>query len=246
MESQLRNDFAKVRDEYGLIQPGNGSGGNGLRYTSDYLLILKRLGFCKTDDINDFEQVTKRCRAGVIPGCYNRSPVNTDQEGPDDYVALAAADRDIAFDIFTYGVNNNWIYCNVEPGIKYNWTWEVFRRYVLGKKDRTHRLSALFFRQPQLIAHFYYAASFKCPLWRKLAWFLSIWYTSFSETKGQDDWVLSNHLIITYLMSSQRTWYQDWVCNYWGKQFKKTWPGGFKELLTKYFGWEHPLAKYSD
>ena len=241
-ELQLREDFAKVTDKFGFITPDGSVSGNGIRYTSEYLMILEKLGFQLVADRRKFWDLINLCEAES--GCVNRNPDNKDGQGPDDYCALVAADIDCAVEVYGHGLKTGWIYCNPEPGVRYNWTWEVLRRYVLGKTDRTHRLSALFFRQPQLIAHFMYSALRVPSLWRRLWWTASVWHTAFSETKHQDEWVLSQHLITSYLKQSHMTWYQNWVCKYWEKQFKKTWVGGFKELLTKYFGFEHPLARY--
>lgn len=242
----IREDFKEYIDKDGLVQnnphpPDHNGSGNGLRYTSEYICVLSKHEELNPKDIANFISTIDKCEVTNEPGLYNRSPTHQDQQGPDDLVALASAfsENDImngyACALLLYGKEWQPIpynYNNVMPG-------------TLKHRDGRWNVSAMLIRQPQLIAHFHYAAKQKPPLLAKIAWVTTIAFNGFSKPEDQDGWVLSWHLINAYKNSSHRTWWQDKLVTNWYTKFKKQWPLGMREVLTYYFGYKgHPLAEY--
>ena len=217
--------------------------GNGFRYSSERICIIKKHGQLNTNEITNFQVLVKNSQ--IEPGLVKRSPTHTDQQGPDDIVAIgsAASEHDdlryIAGQFLEYGWKWKPIpfnFNNVLPGT----FWKLNKD--TGKKELN--TSAMLFRQPQLIAHFMYAYNKKAPNWfLKFVWNLTIKTNGFKgDTEDQDSWVLSWHLINAYKNSSFRTEKQDKICADWLVRFNKQWPSGMEELLTKYFGFPHILA----
>lgn len=99
----LREEIARFRQPDGLVSPKRDpeidSTGNGLLYTSLYMILLGRRGGFSSDDAHEFRRIVNRCwaRSGKVlgrtyPGCLSRSPTKTDeQESWDDYQAVAYA-----------------------------------------------------------------------------------------------------------------------------------------------------------
>lgn len=229
----FEQDFAPYRDKFGLIQnnPG-GSSGNGLRYTSEYYILKFRYGLATKDDTLQFEAIVRRCFAE--PGLLNRSPEDKSQQKFDDYVAVTTAslifELLLANDIKSYGLKHRQYFRNDKsPSLPFKDKW-----------------GAWFGKDQGLIAHFYYADN-DTPSWFKtVMWTINILLCAYTAKESQDEWVLSSHQIIAYEWSKDRTWPQDQACRIWRRQFKKQWGvDGMSNLLEKYFGHKHPLAKYA-
>lgn len=88
-------------------------------------------------------------------------------------------------------------------------------------------------RNLSMVAHMYYAAGITP---NAVLRFIHRWTINNCNMKDQDACVL--------------TWHMVQVCPdpmlkaKFGVRFKAAWPGGMKDLLTKYFGWDHPLATF--
>lgn len=243
-----REKFTSYIDEDGFVQnkqwpqPFNESG-NGFVYSAGRVCILRKSGEWTHTDVADFETLCKNSQ--IKPGLYKRSPTHKDQQGPDDICAIASAAsehddlRYLAKELLVYGLFPHPIpfnYNNVIPNTIFGINNDTGKRKI--------NWSAMFFRQPQLIAHFMYAWNkWKPPFFLRWVWNLTIKTNGFKgDTEDQDSWVLSWHLINAYRNSKFRTDKQDQLVHEWYERFYKQWPGGMKELLTRYFGFSHPLA----
>lgn len=226
----FNKDFDKYRDVYGLVQnnPDGNSSGNGVRYTSEYFILGFRYGVFKYAE-SGFTPLIDRCM--VLPGLLGRLPApnNRGQGALDDYVLATTAsifnDQTVARSVLSYGQKNHWFYNNESP-----------ERYTL---------KSWFGRYPGLIAHFYNCVGERPPLFNNVAWCFSLLWCALTAKENQDEWVLSYYLIIAYEMSGHYSWIQDKIIKYWKARFYKYWPGGMRALLTRYFGHEHPLAKWA-
>ena len=175
----IREVSKKYTDPYGFIQPDGKPSGNGLRYTSEYYLTLKRLNLLTEEDQFEFKRLIASCE--VRPGLLERHPVawKGSQQGPDDYIAVAHASKEIAPQIarriLSYGLTTGWVYNNVNPG---KFTFKAW----LG-------------RQPQFVCHLFWCGGLEPGLIEKLWWSVTIIHASFKPKSDQDGWLLSWHLV---------------------------------------------------
>ncbi len=233
-EQEVRQAFEQYRDKAGLIQPvinpGQDASGNGLLYTAEYVLALHKLKLLTVEDCHKFLTTVYKCM--LEPGLLKRSPTHTDQQGLDDYVGVMAAlyvtRRWAAADsIHKYGKDHWWVYNNSQPG-------------TIRHKDGRINWSAMFFRMPQVIAHFKWATNRTPNLFERLYWFGTIIVASRAEKKNQDAWVLS-YLLIQVM--DRRSLLCTLAAEIWEMQFRKHYPGGLGEVLGSYFNnTEHPLC----
>jgi hypothetical protein len=226
-ETEVRSDFEPFFDPDGFIGPKAGQGsGNGLLYTAEYVVILRQLGFLKPADLIKYENLCLKCE--ISPGCYNRSPGDRSQEGPDDYTGVAAASPINADRSLRHGESNFWIYNNNGKGIrdssgKINW-------------------AAFMGRFPSLLAHMKYGAGRKLGLITWLAWQIAVLGCALSDTADQDSWFLTWLLVHT---GGQKSMVNRWISKLWVGNLRKQFPGGIQEVFEKYFGFQHPIAKYA-
>jgi len=89
----LRDEIIPYVDGNGLVAPGLTSGvgrgsDNGPMFSSEYFVMLKKLGQLTDQDKKDFDRLIGACVTS--DGLLNRAPVGTDsdQEGPDDYYGV--------------------------------------------------------------------------------------------------------------------------------------------------------------
>lgn len=143
---ELRDSIEIYRDEFGLVQDKRGPAprradthGNGILFSSLYLILLSRLGDLTDRDSGEFMQSFLQCRAmnarhELVPGLFRRSPTNTDAEAQDDLVALAYASYlcglPFAFEMVEWGERRTedfpwfkWCYNNANPGYFHFQSW---------------------------------------------------------------------------------------------------------------------------
>lgn len=148
LKSAIGNGYI---DHNGLVSPSKGgSSGNGVMYSSEFICLLEANG--ELTGAVAASWITPLTRCFVEVGLLARDPKNeAEQEGPDDYIALAAAacainraikplgmDWPIANDVLRYGLRHFGNFNNKQPG-KFSW-------------------SSWLWRQPQLIAAYMAAA----------------------------------------------------------------------------------------
>jgi len=222
-------EFKNYMDSYGLVHPEpNTISHNGIRFTVEYAAACARLGLLSTDVKNQIFLSIQACEK--LPGLYQRHPIEhqRSQEGPDDYVAIGLLAKllgasFIAERLINYGKQNGFVFNNIHPG--------------------KFTLSSWLGRQPQLIAHWYFAAGKKAPLFHRMVWVATILMASRAKREDQDAWILSWMLVKASVDSSSFT--VNVARRAWIKSFKKAWPGGVGEVLGDYFNnKDHPSAKY--
>lgn len=228
--SSFMSDFDLFRNDSGLIQDNprllSTGSGNDLRYFSQYIVLGFGLGVIKHEG-SDFRKICRSCY--ILPGLLGRCPTSL-VEGTriDDIVSVATAsqllDTTIIEDIYEYGSRNYWVY--------------------RGPNER-RSLKSWMGRFPGFVAHLEYC-QYKNPfILKRIGWIFSILWCALTAKENQDEWVLSHMMIIAYENSGHYSWIQDKLIKYWKARFYKSWPGGMRALLTKYFGHEHPLAKWA-
>lgn len=230
----LRDEILAYTDADGLVSPQatqpnqNNASDNGVLFTSDYYVLLARLGQLNdVDYINYSSLIRKKCTTMV--GLLNRGPDNTNQEAPDDYYGLFSACQSLGLEILPsqiiqYGWDNWGNYNNVNPG---KFTWVSFLA-----------------RQPQLICAAY-AAARSAPLWiYPLRVYTAIVIATSCINAPVGDTTsrrLAYHLINTMSPVSE-------ICRIaakiWFRRLLKDYPNGMQGVNDIYFGPDHPLAKY--
>lgn len=234
-EEQCRTDFKSVTDPDGIIQnkpnPRIGESGNGNLFTSEYHLILALRDWVNSGDKYTFNEViSHNCITIEMPlnirlPLLSRASDDLSQNGQDDYIGVALIsklyDLNYAKQFYEYGVKHNWVFNNGDTSFMNLHAW-------LGKS-------------PAFVCHMYFCAGVKPNIFLRLAWAYAVSMTGYTKPDNQDEWILS------YLMIKGRD-ETDWLCNravdIWTRRFKKSWPGGFKDVFKRYFGWEHPTSKW--
>lgn len=93
-ESEIRSAYLRYMDPDGLISnnpdPGRGSSGNLLLYTSHYIWTLYRNGILTMVDLERFFRAIQKCTLspGVFARCPDRMAHDDNQQGPDDMIGL--------------------------------------------------------------------------------------------------------------------------------------------------------------
>lgn len=247
LKSAIGNGYI---DGNGLVAPNKtgstGSGSdNGVMFTSEFLQLLDN-----NDEISNtifgIDAALTRCLP--TPGLLQRQPNNqSGQEGPDDYVALAAAcvtlnriykfikipkRNRLANDVLRYGLTHFGFFNNEKPG--------------------TLTKSAFLWRQPQLIGAFIAAAD--KPSWlSKAAYFIigqpfyfcaavsvavSCRKTPLHDTDARR---LAWHLIQAVYDSS---WMMRWAAKGWYQRLYADYPRGMLDVAVGYYEHEHPFTVY--
>jgi len=185
MTNEERKDlvFEKYLDANGLMSGDGSVTGNGLRYTSEYLLGLERNRIYDLNDAYQFFPVIDSCM--VKTGLFRRSPqVGGDQQGPDDYIALismsVAMKQKYHIFIYEFAQKNNWIFLNATANVS------TLKSAFLG-------------RFPQFIAHVLFANKKKPSLWQRIIWAYNV--ALGPRVGDQDSWILAWHLKEVYKLS---------------------------------------------
>lgn len=236
----LRNDIKPYLDPNGLVtvnpyKTPDDSTGNGVLYLSEFVTICELTGEIDiVDDLDsDYHAAIQRCMP-VAYGLLHRSPTHQDQIGPDDYIGMfvgAWATRKpyLAEATITYALSHFGFLNNEVPG--------TYR-----KRDGRFNWSAFLVRQPQLIAAAYWAADKKAPIFTTLWTAATIALAGFRTDLGNTDsrilaWMLSR-------MAREKSWLCKKATKVFERRLLRDYENGMKDIFTKYFNKEHPLAKY--
>lgn len=244
------NDFKPYIDKYGLVQPSPGGGsGNGLLYTSEMIVGLNDFGLLRDEMRLSLFDTYRDCE--IIPGLFRRDPNNTgNQEGPDDYVGIAAASPFIpgnfAKRILTYGQSRRTPIRGLLEELKFpNFLvtllgWMKFRYNYNNINPNVMNKGSWLGRQPQLIAHFQFAAGETPWYWRKLWWCGAVLSSLFA--KDHDSYILSYLLIRT---AEKKSFLARMTAKIWRHYQNKRYPGGISQVIGEYFqNPSHPLVKW--
>jgi hypothetical protein len=266
--------WAPYTDHYGIIhsvpvdtKARNPSTNNGLLYTAEACVIMK------LQNVNyDRAQMAAGVQADQVkPGLFRRTPTNTsDYESPDDYIGLGALAgvcgfHDVARSILDYGsggdqasgamvlglnpvsVGKGWLkllhrglkpaqlvpydYNNVNPGTFTFTTW-------MGKF-------------PPIIVHWKIAAGDRPTQSDFSVWSAALIYSGEENLKGngQDPWLQSWLMVLTYEMSGYHSVLADSAVSQWWKLLHQRYPGGIKQTMTAYLAAGaagNPLSEYID
>ncbi len=239
----IRGDFEKVTDQYGMISgemnPTRESG-NCLLMTAEYLWCLYNnweLQF--SDVVEKSESIRKNCQ--IEKGLFRRGPSWPDQEGPDDLLGLASMSAlpsgpKFAQDILAYGRAH-----------KFHWGPFRFRYYYPNEfPDRNNDARAWLGRQRHLITFFRLCADER-PNILDIAYLALVVATTGMigkkpyENGGQDAFILS---AIVCKAVRTKHWLLAIAERKFQKRLKASWPGGMRQVFTKYFGFNHPVAQW--
>lgn len=103
IEEILRADFKKYTDPDGMISdqpnPGRGSSGNLILYTSSYAWILHKRGYFNHNDFTELFSSFLKCEIenGVFARCPQQCAQRYNQNGPDDAIGLISMSTIDAF-----------------------------------------------------------------------------------------------------------------------------------------------------
>lgn len=264
LDQTVRAALNVYSDQWGLITPYPAtSSGNGLLYLGEAMVLLKTLGIYKPTDKTWFQNSVQVCE--VEPGLLRRSPANTDQEGPDDYVGVAAGsalvDPTIAQKILVYGQTHdvtideptrnqvtNAILAEgaalsgLDLTIPLKYVYNNVRPGTLQFPDGKLNLSAWLGRQLNLVAHFFYAAGMTPPALNQAVWVGAVASALNKKATDQDSWFLS-WLLITAAQGRTISARDTEIA--WRVRYEQVVPGGRNQLFRTYFGnADHPLARY--
>lgn len=240
----LRSEIADFIDGNGLVTPGPTSGhgrgsDNGPMFSSEYFVMLKKIGDLHQADIDQFNKVIGACVTS--DGLLNRAPVGTDpdQEGPDDY----------------YGVLHGCLQMG-NTSIPRKMLWAVVKYLgFLNNNEPGKKTGASFLvRQPQMIAAMISAAfpSWLNPLHWLMRGLASPFYLVAAATifiscinapaSDTDARRLSWHLVHTVVpysllcaLASSFWWHR--LYSVYGKL-------GMRGVAAKYYSPTHPFIKY--
>lgn len=259
--NQIRTDFALYTDPNGLLQlhphPSIMDSQNGILFTGHKMLIYSQLGILNADDQSEFESAMSTCQVPGQPGLYNRWQGNAAQEGPDDYIGIVggsvACGSGIASQILAYGYSqvvkagdllkllyptpNAWQQALITllgwVSLRYNWN---------NQNPGQPSLSAWLGRQPAIVAHMQWGAGQTPALWRRLVWFVGMvffadWKDPSSTTPKILNWQFIN-------VAKNKGWLEGWAAKIWYQNLAKNYPNGMKDIMTIYFGADHPCAKW--
>ena len=213
----LKDEFSKFRTPQLFYTDTGGDSGNQLLFTAEAIVCMRAAQVWDiADQISTELAIAKTCQ--IESGLYGRGPgYMQDQISVDDSIGLGIISWAFAIRVRSYGWKHFW-YFKTGQNVAF---WAPF----LG-------------RFPALWAHLAWC-SYEVPnIFLRMAWCYSV---AFGGKPGdQDSWILNNLLIkacfkpgILEKMAIMR----------YKKQLAKEW-GTLGKCLTRYFGFEHPIAKY--
>ena len=200
--------YEKYLDANGLMSGDGSITGNGLRYTSEYLIGLEKNRIYDLSDAYQFFPVIDSCM--LKTGLFSRTPSKQSaQQGPDDYIALihlgVALKQKYAIWIYEYGAKNNFIYLNDSANVK------TLKSAFLG-------------RFPQFLAHLKFAVGKEPTLLERLVWCYNVAFSA--KGNDQDSWVLSWHLKEVYKLGKFKHWLEDLAVKHFEKRLLKSFSKG--------------------
>lgn len=235
----LKDEIIPYLDSNGLAEPEKGKpSNNGVMYTGEYIIMLIRNGECSLEDTRKYLNNMGKCMP--IRGLLQRNPDNSGgQEGPDDYLGLAAGLHEIALtttsvrlemeailmarSIVNYGFKHLGVMNNEHPG--------------------TFTKGAWLLRQPQLTAAFLWTADLPVGPLLRLYVCLTILLAGFRAPKSDTD---SRRLSWLLLQVAKR---HSFICRLAGKVWLKRLRKDYGDLEMKAvadMSYEplHPFTKY--
>ena len=258
----LREAIQDYMDGNYLVQPklnpDLGCSGNGLLYTSEYILTLKQLG--QLTDIDKWKYISAIKQCEIQPGLFERNPIafKQDQESVDDHYGLAVGslivDPTIAQRILKYGRENKvsfksilqdysikasyGIVSDLAKVLAFLFGWIKVKYNYNNINPGVGTAASWLGRQSQLICCLQYAAGEKPAFWRVIYTAVSIALSG--KVGNNDSWILSS--LVVYCSKSS------WLCrkaaNIWRKRLYKYYPKGVAQVLKSYmYPVDHPLAE---
>jgi len=220
----LEKEMKPYVDRFGLVTPSGGTSGNGLLYTSEWLLTLFRQGILDDETTQKYSEAIDKCQ--VTKGLFNRHPeATTHRNATDDYIGVIAVSRALglpyAHFIYRHGVKYAWVFNNVNPGF--------------------FHISSWFGRKFQFRAHVKFGIGMKPNLFERLVWCYSVITSAWKPLTDQDARTLTWLLVITASGQDDLT---DKVGEWWMSKFKSQYKNGMSTVLEDYFGFQHPIARY--
>jgi hypothetical protein len=195
---------------------GDDSTGNGLLYTSIYLILARRAindpSAFISNILNELLAIAKSEVVGY-PGLFHRSPTKTDEPNAhDDLIGLSALTPHLLHRINYHGLHHNWCYNNTNP-LKFNIKQWVSRMpHVKGFLSRNPSVF-----QQLCAAVVYYTHDFKSGSGTNLLWLMAQ-----NQYHGKANKIL--------LASMER----------FNTRLKAR--GGIKANFKTYFGGDHPIT----
>lgn len=219
----IREAYKDFTDSIDQVHPAKnppvGRSQNGVRWTSEYMILLKRYEECTEEDISRYKAMVDKCM--VEPGLLSRFPGSGEQEGPDNYYSLLGACVYLGItrlprEILEYGQKNNFIYNNINPG---KFTGSAF----MG-------------RQLPLVACMYYASGKEPNAILKAALVVSLLLSANSSGMENQDAKALGYFQLLVVQGRSSFW--DKIISYWFKKLHEEFPGGMKDVLKKYFNYD--------
>lgn len=269
MSNPITQEFLAYIDKYGLIQPTVGGGSqNGILWTGESMIVMKDNNALPKHTEEALFHSMKSCE--IEPGLMRRSPSNLgDQQAQDDYIGFLAAcyvcgRHDLAEIVLNYGnrvtplkfLPFKFVYNTMIPDTMLHplydekgnllrnanrpWFEKIFTKLLAPKGYRVN-FSAWLGRMPQFVAHVYWAANKKPPLFYRIVQALVIYNNSKLKDGGHPDtWAL------TWLMCrtmDNRCWMGRLAAKAFYKNLYKIFgPEGFRNF--HYIGGNHPITKF--
>lgn len=217
----IREAFQSSVGDFGLYVPvpGQSSSDNGVLWTTEYYLILKRLGILTADDVTRCKELLSQC---VNCGLTLRKPGDHDLDSPDNMVAFAVASA--AFDlpyaqmILDYGRSTfpHYVYNVPNPG---KFTFQAW----LG-------------RQLGLIGFLRICAGYKASILQRLALTIGIYLTSRKSHSDVSDKLLAQ-LMTEQLPDNSVT------KRFWNRYVHKEY-GSVNTMVRLFFDPSSPFTQY--
>ena len=240
----LRDEIVPFIDGDGLVAPSLSGGqwkssDNGVMYSSEYYVMLQKLGQLTAQDLIDFDQKMKSCLSpeGIL--CRVPQPNVDGQEGPDDYFGLMNACVQLG---------------NTDIPRKILWAFIRYFGFLNNDNPGTLTGSAFMARFPHLTACMVSAAfpSWKNPLHiiARLACFPIYVYAAIILLLGD------SFTSVDDTDSRRLSWHQ-WQClkgvsllcklggRVWANRLYKDYGAdGMKTVAKIYYHDDHPFGKY--
>ncbi|MBP9709103.1 MAG: hypothetical protein KBD78_15820 [Oligoflexales bacterium] len=191
----------------------------------------------KDDDKFLVEETYKDCKKE--PGLITRGRHKfEDHESHDDRIgmsyAAAVTGHHAALDIYSYGVNHNWIFNNAGCG------WFKNEK---GERQFLAKLKCWDARLPGVVQHYKISADKKLNLFDKIWWAIRIGlFFPESESGIQMDWLM----IDLYRRKAEPNFIMDSAATLWEHNLYDTpkYPHLMGSVFEKYFNKDHLLAKW--
>lgn len=223
--SPLYNEIVPYLEPDGLVDPKVNTGpsqiGNSV-YRSLYYVLLAVRGelddLAKTTCLNSINKT----RVPNEEGLFYRSSYKTDElQAHDDIIGVAAEsyfvdNKAIANEILTHGKNNFWSYNTLEPS-----TWS---------------LRTFFARHPLFVAHIYFSAGKRPPLFWMIYWCVGILLCMVTSQTNATAWYLS---WLSVTVAEKQSFVGRIMGWFWRKRLTS-----MKNILKNCLSEEHPLIKY--